>query len=73
MSRHLRIVAIVCIAVFALTAIAAVPMFATFDAQTPADPLFNALPPVFVPSGEDVALPAAPAADVHSSRAPPLA
>ena len=73
MNKRLRIVAIVCIAVFALTAIAAVPMFATFDAQTPADPLFGALPPVFVPSGEDVVLPAAPAADVQSSRAPPLA
>ena len=71
-NKRLRIVAIVCIAVFALTAIAAIPMFATFDARTPTDPLFSALPPVFVPSGEDIALPAAPAADVRSSRAPPL-
>ena len=72
-SNRVRIVAIVCIAVFALTAIAAVQMFAALDALTPIDSLFAALPPAAAaPCMEDLALPAAPVADVRSSRGPPL-
>ena len=72
MSRRVRIVAIVCIAVFALAAIGAMPMFAAIDAQTPRVGLFATRPPAAVPSAEDTALPAAPVIDVRSSRGPPL-
>ena len=41
MSRRVKVVAIVCIAVFALTAITATPVFALIDAQTPIDALFS--------------------------------
>jgi hypothetical protein len=73
LNRRAKVVAIVCIAIFAFTAIAAVPMFALFDAQTPIDALFSVpTPPAALPV-EDVALPAAPVVDVQSPRAPPLA
>ena len=58
MSPRVKVVVFVCIAVFAFTAIAAVPMFALFDAQTPIDALFWAPTPAPAPSIEDVALPA---------------
>jgi hypothetical protein len=73
MSPRARVVVFVCIAVFALTAIAAVPMLALLDAQTPIDALFWAPPPAPAPPLEDVALPISPAVDVQSPRAPPLA
>ena len=68
-----KVVVFVCIAVFAFTAIAAVPMLALLDAQTPIDALFWAPTPAPAPSTEDVALPTAPLVDVQSPRAPPLA
>ncbi len=71
--RSFRIVAFVCIAAFAFTAIAAVPAFALLDAQIPVEDLFGAVPawvPAVIP---DVPVPAAPAVvDVHSPRPPPL-
>jgi hypothetical protein len=73
MSRRAKVVVIVCIAVFAFTAIVAPAMFALLDAQTAIDALFwtpNAAP---APCIEGVALPTAPAVDVQSPRAPPLA
>jgi hypothetical protein len=71
MSPRLRIVALVCIAVFALTAITGMPAFALLDAETPVEHLFGTVTlsePTAVP---DVALPAAPSVDVHSPRPPP--
>jgi hypothetical protein len=68
-----RVVAIVCIAIFAFTAIAAVPMFALFDAQTPIGALFSDPTPAAALPVEEVALPPAPVVDVRSTRGPPLA
>jgi hypothetical protein len=48
-SRRTTVVVIVCIAVFAFTAIAAAPMFALVDAQTPIDALFWAPSPAPAP------------------------
>lgn len=73
MSPRTKVVVFVCIAVVAFTAIAAVPMFALFDAQTPIDALFWEPTPAAAPFIEDVALPTAPVLDVRSSRGPPLA
>ena len=73
MSPCVKVVVFVCIAVFAFTAIAAVPMFALLDAQTPIDALFWAPTAASAPCIEDVALPHAPVVDVQSPRAPPLA
>jgi hypothetical protein len=72
MSSRVRVVALVCIAVFALTAVTAMPALALVDAQTPVDALFNIVR-VFAPVAPlDVALPTAPAVDVRSPRPPPL-
>ena len=73
MSRRGKVVVIVCIAVFAFTAIVATPMFALCDAQTPIDALFWAPAAAPAPRIENIPLPAAPAVDVQSPRAPPLA
>ena len=72
LSRRVRFVAIVCIAVFAFTAITAMPALALFDAQTQVDPLFSDLQPAIVHYTEDVPLPDAPALDVLATRGPPL-
>ena len=71
-SRRVRFVALVCIAVFAFTAITALPGLALFDAQTLVDNLFNDLQPVAPLPTLDPALPDAPALDVRSTRGPPL-
>ena len=71
-SKRVRFVAIACIAVFAFTAITAMPTLALFDAQTQVDKLFGELQPVILPCTEDFALPDEPARDVHSTRGPPL-
>ena len=73
MSPSVKVVAIVCVAIFAFAAIAAVPMFALIDAQTPIDALFSNPASTPTPIVEDVVLPAAPAADIRSPRAPPFA
>jgi hypothetical protein len=73
MSPRTKAVVFVCIAVFAFTAIVAVPMFALLDAQTPIDALFSEPTLGPAPSIEDVALPSAPVLDVRSPRGPPLA
>jgi hypothetical protein len=73
MSPRAKVVVFVCIAVFAFTAIAAVPMFALFDAQTPIDALFSVPTPAAALPVENVALPPAPVVDVRSTRGPPLA
>jgi hypothetical protein len=73
MHPRARIVAIVCIAIFAFTAIAAAPMFALFDAETPIDALFWVPSTAPAPAIDDVVLPASPAVDLRSPRAPPLA
>jgi hypothetical protein len=73
MSPRAKVVVFVCIAAFAFTAIAAVPMFALLDAQTPIDALFWAPAAAPAPSIEDDALPSAPVLDVRSPRGPPLA
>jgi hypothetical protein len=70
---RIRIVAVVCIAIFALTVATAVLPPALLDALAPIDPLFSALPPVVWPTDENVLLPEAPVADSGSPRAPPLA
>jgi hypothetical protein len=72
-SRRGAIVVIVCIAVFAFTAIVAAPMFALLDAQTAIDALFWTPAAAPAPRIEDASVPTAPAADVRSPRAPPLA
>ena len=72
MQPRLKVVAIVCIAIFAFAAIAAVPMLALLDAQTPVDGLFSAIFSSPAPAVDDVALRAAPVVDVRSPRAPPL-
>ena len=74
-SKRVRFVALVCIAVFAFTAIAAMPALVLFDAQTLVDNLFNDLQPVAllpILSTLDFTLPDAPALDVRSTRGPPL-
>jgi hypothetical protein len=73
MSPRARVVVFVCIAVFAFTAIAAPPMLALFDAQTPIDALFWAPAAAPAPSIEDARLPDSPVVDVRSPRAPPNA
>lgn len=72
MRRH-RTLVIVCIAIFAFTAIAAAPMLALLDAQTPIDALFWTPLSAPAPSADDTALPASPTVDLPSPRAPPLA
>ena len=71
MSPSLKVVAIVCIAVFAFTATAAVPMFALLDAHTPIDALFSTPFIAPAPIVEDAAIPHAPVVDVKSPRPPP--
>ena len=71
-SKRVRFVALVCIAVFAFTAIAAMPALALFDAQTLVDNLFNDLQPVALLPTLDFTLPDPPALDVRSTRGPPL-
>ena len=73
MNPRATVVVFVCIAVFAFTAIAAVPMLALLDAQAPVDALFWAPTPAPAPSIEDVVIPTSPVVDVQSPRAPPLA
>ena len=73
MNTSLRIVAVVCIAVFAFTAITAMPAMALVDAQTPVETLFNVVRMCAPVSAPDLALPTAPAVDVQSARPPPLA
>jgi hypothetical protein len=72
-NHRVRVVAIVCIAIFALTAIAAAPMLAMLDAQTPIDVLFWSPASAPAPAIEDAAIPISPIVDVQSPRAPPLA
>jgi hypothetical protein len=67
------IVVFVCIAVFAVTAMATAPMLAVLDAQTPIDALFWSPASAPIPALEDSALPAAPVVDRRASRAPPIA
>jgi hypothetical protein len=73
MNKGFRVVALVAIAVFAFTAITAVPIFAIVDAETPVAALFNTVR-VCVPVPDDVGVPVriAPAVDVQSPRPPPL-
>ena len=71
MRSSTKAVVIVCIAIFAFTAIVATPMFALLDAQTPIDALFWALPSAPAPSTDDPLNPASPALDLRSPRAPP--
>jgi hypothetical protein len=73
MSRRGKIVVIVCIAVFAFTAIVATPMFALLDAQTAIDALFWTPAAAPAPRIEGDLLPTFPAVDVQSPRAPPRA
>lgn len=73
MTPRVKVVTIVCIAIFAFTTIAAVPMFALFDAQTPIEALFWSPAPAAAPCVADVALPAVPVVDLRSPHAPPLA
>jgi hypothetical protein len=73
MSARGKVVVVVCIAVFAFTAIAAVPMLALLDAQTPIDALFWSPTPAAAPPVEDVVLPVSPLVDVQSPRPPPIA
>jgi hypothetical protein len=73
MPQRVKVVAIVCIAILAFTAIAAAPMFALIDAQTPIDTLFWSPAATSAPAIEDVALPAAPVVVHRSPRAPPVA
>ena len=72
MRRHTTVF-VVCIAILAFTAIAAAPMLALLDAQTPIDALFWSPTSTPIPSIEDDALPAAPVVDQRSPRAPPTA
>jgi len=73
MSPRAKVVVIVCVAIFAVAAIAAAPMFALLDAQTPIDALFWAPPAAPAPPVDDVVLPVSPTVDLRSPRAPPLA
>jgi hypothetical protein len=71
MSPQFRFVALVCIAVFAFTAITAAPVLALLDADIPVEPLFGTVS-AWVPAPvEEVALPTAPAVAVHAPRPPP--
>jgi hypothetical protein len=72
-SAHIRVGVIVLVAIFAFTAIAAAPILALIDAQTPIDALFCTPAAAQVPSPTDAALPAAPVIGIRSPRAPPLA
>ena len=71
MRSHRTAIAIVCIAIFAFTAIVATPMFALLDAQTPLDVLFWDPAAAPAPSVDDPILPASPALELRSPRAPP--
>ena len=72
MNPRVTLVAVVCLAVFAFTAIAGIPMFALIDALTPVDALFAYLVLQTAPLAHDVALPASPVRDLSSPRAPPV-
>lgn len=71
MRPRVKTVALVCIAIFAVTAIAGVPMFALVDALTPVDALFACLVVQPAPLAQDASLPAPPVRDLSSPRAPP--
>ena len=72
MNRRVKLVAVVCLAVFAFTAIAGMPMFALVDALTPVRALVAYLVLRPAPRADDVALPAPPVRDLSSPRAPPV-
>jgi hypothetical protein len=72
MSKRVRFVALVCVAVFAFTAITAMPMLALIDAQTPGNILFALVPATDEPVLEDAPLSPSPAVEVLSPRAPPV-
>jgi hypothetical protein len=71
MSKRVRFIAIVCVAVFAFTAVTALPMLALIDARTPGDILFAAVCATDGPVVEDVPLSPSPAVELLSPRAPP--
>ena len=72
MSPQFRFVALVCIAVFAFTAITAAPVLALLDAHTPVQALFGMVRLNEPRAPSDVPpLPIAPAADVQAPRPPP--
>ncbi len=71
MSRQFRFVALVCIAVFAFTAITAVPALALLDAHTPVQALFGIVRLSDPLAPPDVMVPTAPLVDVRSPRPPP--
>ena len=72
MSREFRFVALVCIAVFAFTAITAVPVLALLDAHTPVQALFGMVRLNEPRAPSDVPPPPiAPLADVLAPRPPP--
>jgi hypothetical protein len=73
MSARVKVVVIICIAIFAFTAVTAAPMFVVIDAQTPIDALFWSPTTSPAPSTEDIAIPATPVVDRQSPRAPPVA
>jgi hypothetical protein len=73
-NHRVRVVAIVCIAIFAFTVIASASALAMFDAQTPIDALFSSPAPAPAAPVEDVVVPTSPVVyDVQSPRPPPLA
>jgi hypothetical protein len=70
MRQHIRIVALVCIAVFAFTAISAMWTLAMFDAETQVPDLFAACATDRpIPLSE--ALPSSPPIRIASPRGPP--
>ena len=72
MSPQFRFVALVCIAVFAFTAITAAPVLALLDADTPVQALFGMVRLNEPRAPSDVPpLPIARAVEVHAPRPPP--
>jgi len=73
MRKRFPVLAVVCITVFAVAAMAVVPALALLDAQIPVDALFGEVREWTPPVVPEAPLAAAPAVDVRSPRPPPLA
>ena len=72
MRKRFPVLAIVCITVFAVAAIAVVPALALLDAEIPVDPLFGEVRELATPVIPEAPLPTAPAVDVRAPRPPPF-
>jgi hypothetical protein len=73
MTRHRRLLAIVCVATVLAVGVLPGVVYVLCDALVPLGPLFGLVVCAIAPPADDVSLPAAPTLTVLAPRAPPAA